>query len=299
MELRHLRYFVTVAEELHFTRAAQRLHIGQPPLSQQIQALEEEIGAQLLERSKRWVRLTEAGRLFLDDARRILSLSEQAAETARRASRGEVGELRIGFTSSTPFSNFLPSVINTYRQRFPHVTLALQEMTTMRQIEAIAGRTLDLGFVRPPEVAIPDAVRLTALRDDPLVLVLPIAHPLAVMTEIALQDLREEFFVMYAQDAGTGIYPHIVRLCRERGFEPKVVQQARDASTILGLVAAGCGISILPESFQCVHIQGVCYRPITDRAAVTTLMLARRSEGVAPLVDSFFELARMFHQEDA
>jgi DNA-binding transcriptional LysR family regulator len=145
MELRHLRYFVAVAEELHFTRAAERLHIGQPPLSQQIQALEAELGAQLFERNKRSVRLTQAGTLFLDDARRILALSEQAAVTARRAQRGEAGELRIGFTFSTPFTPYFATVINRYRQQFPHVTLTLHEMATLHQLEAISGRTMDLG----------------------------------------------------------------------------------------------------------------------------------------------------------
>jgi DNA-binding transcriptional LysR family regulator len=172
VELRHLRYFVAVAEELSFTRAAERLHIGQPPLSHQIQMLEAEVGAQLLERSKRWVRLTEAGKLFLDDARRILALSGQAVQTARRAERGEVGELRVGFTFSTPLTPLFATVINRYRQRYPGVTLTLHEMATLRQIDAIANRELDLGLVRPPEAVVPESVDMTVLRRDPLVLVL-------------------------------------------------------------------------------------------------------------------------------
>ena len=135
MELRHLRYFVAVAEELSFTRAAERLHIGQPPLSHQIQMLEAEVGAQLLERSKRWVRLTEAGKLFLEDARRVLALSEQAMQTARRAERGEAGELRVGFTFSTPLTPLFAAMINRYRQRYPGVQLTLKEMSTLGQIE--------------------------------------------------------------------------------------------------------------------------------------------------------------------
>jgi DNA-binding transcriptional LysR family regulator len=291
MELRHLRYFVAVAEELHFTRAAERLHIGQPPLSQQIQALEAELGAQLFERSKRWVRLTEAGRLFLDDARRILALAEQAAATARRAQRGEAGELRIGFTFSTPFTPLFASVINRYRQRFPLVRLTLHEMATLPQIEAIGQRTLDLGFVRPPEVAIADGVTLSVLRQDPLLLVLPSAHPLAAQAQIAIRELAGQAFVMYPKDAGTGIYPQIFRLCRAAGFVPHIAQEAGEASTIIGLVAAGCGISVLPASFDRIRMDGVCYRPIADPAATTSLLLARRRGPGTPLVDAFVALA--------
>ncbi|WP_317203969.1 LysR substrate-binding domain-containing protein [Janthinobacterium sp.] len=290
MELRHLRYFVAVAEELHFTRAAERLHIGQPPLSQQIQALETELGAQLFERSKRWVRLTEAGRLFLDDARRILALAEQAAVTARRAQRGEAGVLRIGFTFSTPLTPLFASVIKRYRQQFPLVSLTLHEMATLPQIDAIAQRTLDLGFVRPPEVEIPAAVELATLRQDPLVLVLPGDHPLAAREAVAIRELAGEAFVMYPKSAGAGISPQIIRLCRAAGFVPHVAQEAGEASTIIGLVAAGCGISLLPASFQRIRMDGVCYRAISDPAASTSLLLARLRGHSTPLIDAFFAL---------
>ena len=205
MELRHLRYFIAVAEELNFTRAAERLHIGQPPLSQAIQVLEADVGAQLFERTKRWVRMTEAGRLFLDDARRILDLAGQAAETARRAQRGEAGELRIGFTFSTPLTPLFATVINRYRQLYPAVTLTLHEMSTQPQLDALVQRTLDLGFVRPLESAMPDQIALTALRQDPLVAVLPAALHLARKKTIAIAELTDMPFVMYPPTAGTGI----------------------------------------------------------------------------------------------
>lgn len=298
MELRHLRYFVAVAEELHFSRAAERLHIGQPPLSQAIQVLEADIGAQLFERSKRWVRLTEAGKLFLQDARRILALSEQAGETARRAQRGEAGELRIGFTFSIPFTPLFASVINRYRQQFPAVTLTLHEMVTRRQLDAISQRHLDLGFIRPPEggeIGIDaDALQHTRLLEDRLVLVLPRNHALAAKSKVAIKELAQADFVMYPQNAGTGIYPQIVQLCREAGFMPRVVQEAGEASTIIGLVAAGCGISILPASFERIHMEGVCYRPIADPAAVTALLLVQRKGESAPLADAFVTLAKKF-----
>ena len=290
MELRHLRYFVAVAEELHFTRAAERLHIGQPPLSHAIQVLEADIGAQLLERSKRWVRLTEAGRLFLDDARRILALAEQAGETARRAARGEAGELRIGFTYSTPLTPLFAEVINRYRHHFPLVTLTLHEMATLRQLEAIGQRTLDLGFVRPPEVAVPSGVTLTPLREDPLMVVLPAGHRLAAKPALAIKELEALPFVMYPPGGGTGIYPQILRLCRAAGFVPRVGQTAGEASTIIGLVAAGSGISLLPSSFDRIRMDGVCYRPLLDAEATTMLLLAQRAGEQSPLIDAFVAL---------
>ncbi|KAB8036364.1 LysR family transcriptional regulator [Janthinobacterium aquaticum] len=292
MELRHLRYFVAVAEELHFTRAAERLHIGQPPLSQQIQALEAELGAQLFERSKRSVRLTEAGRLFLLDARQILALSERAAVTAQRAQRGEAGELRIGFTFSTPFTPYFATVINRYRQQFPHVTLTLHEMATLHQLTAISARQMDLGLVRPPETDCPADITLTELRRDPLMLVLPTAHRLAAQETIAIADMAGEDFVMYPKDAGTGIYLQILRLCRAAGFTPHVAQEANEASTIIGLVAAGCGISVLPSSFDRIRMDGICYRPIADAEATTSLLLAQRQDDSSPLVAAFVQLAQ-------
>lgn len=291
MELRHLRYFIAVAEELHFTRAAERLHIGQPPLSQAIQALEVDIGAQLFARTKRSVRLTEAGKLFLTDARRILALSDQAAETARRAERGEAGELRVGFTFSTPLTPLFAAVINRYRQAYPHVTLTLHEMATLRQLDGLTQRTLDLGFIRPPDRGHGEELKLTPMREDPLVAVLPTTIPLAQKKVIEMRDLKGMPFVMYPASAGTGIYPQIFRLCREAGFVPNVALEAGEASTIIGLVAAGCGVSLLPKAFDRIRMDGVCYRPIADEAATTTLLLAQRGDEVSPLVEAFVALA--------
>ena len=291
MELRHLRYFLAVAEELSFTRAAERLHIGQPPLSHAIQMLEADVGARLFERTKRWVRMTEAGRLFQIDARAILALSEQAAETARRAGRGEAGELRIGFTFSTPLTPLFATVINRYRLQYPAVTLRLHEMATLPQIDALGARTLDLGFVRPPDTALPATIVLSALRKDRLVAVLPAALPLARKKAVAIEELRDMPFVMYPAGAGTGIYPQIFRLCREAGFVPRIGQVAGEASTIIGLVAAGCGVSVLPASFDRIRMDGVRYRPLAGSAANTSLLLAQRKDEPSPLVQAFVALA--------
>lgn len=292
MELRHLRYFVAVAEELNFTRAAERLHIGQPPLSHAIQMLEADVGARLFERTRRWVRMTEAGRLFLIDARAILAMSERAAETARQAGRGEAGELRIGFTFSTPLTPLFATAINRYRLQYPGVALRLHEMATLPQLDALGARTLDLGFVRPPEGVLPAAVMLSALREDRLVAVLPTSLALARKKTVAIEELKELPFVMYPAGAGTGIYPQIFRLCREAGFVPRVGQVAGEASTIIGLVAAGCGVSVLPASFDRIRMDGVRYRPLTGSAASTSLLLAQRKQESSPLVQAFVALAR-------
>lgn len=292
MELRHLRYFVAVAEELSFTRAAERLHIGQPPLSQQIQALEADIGARLFDRTKRRVSLTEAGRLFLTDARRMLALSEQARETARRAHVGEAGQLRVGFTFSTPFTSLFPKIVQRYRQQYPGVLLTFQEMTTMHQLAKIEARELDIGFVRPASMALPDAVALTMLITEPVRLVLPADSALARQERIVVADLADQAFVVFPKDAGTGIYHQIIDLCRKAGFAPRIAMEAGEPSTMIGLVAAGCGISVLPASFEGIHMEGVVYRPLADPEATTSLLLARQANGGGPLVQAFADLAR-------
>jgi DNA-binding transcriptional LysR family regulator len=297
MELRHLRYFVAVAEELSFTRAAERLHIGQPPLSQQIQALEAEIGARLLERNKRRVLLTEAGRLFLADARRMLALAEQAKETAHRAHMGEAGELRVGFTFSTPFTPLFAKVVRRYRQAYPRVLLSFQEMTTLHQLAKIEARELDVGFVRPASMQLPHKVALTKLRSDPLRLVLPTDSPLARQESIAVKDLAGQAFVVFTKDAGTGIYHQIFELCRAAGFTPHIAMEAGEPSTIIGLVAAGCGISVLPGSFEGIHMEGVVYRPLADPEATTSMLLARHTEGGGPLAEAFVALAQAAAEE--
>jgi DNA-binding transcriptional LysR family regulator len=164
-------------------------------------------------------------------------------------------------------------------------------MSTVGQIEALAARELDLGLVRPPELNLPDAVDLTILRRDPLVMVLPVGHPLAAKQSIAVSDLRGEPLVMYPESAGTGIHPQINRLCREAGFKPTIAMEAGEASTIIGLVAAGCGVSVLPSSFDIIRMREVCYRPMADAEATTALYLAKRKDASSPLVAAFVEVA--------
>jgi DNA-binding transcriptional LysR family regulator len=290
MELRHLRYFVAVAEELNFTRAAERLHIGQPPLSMQIRDLEVELGVRLFERTKRRVALTEAGRRLLVRARGILDQTRQAADEARRAARGEVGELRIAFTASLPYTSTLPDVLYAYRQRYPQVQLQLREMFTTDQFAALARDTLDVGLVRFGGLDAPAGIALREIGRDPLRLVINAAHRLAGRDQVSFAELRDEGFITHPADAGTGLPAILQRLCREAGFEPRIVQTAREATTQIGLVAAGLGLALLPAPLESVRIPRVRYLPVSDADAYFALAVATRDGAAEPLLAGFLEV---------
>jgi len=287
MELRHLRYFVAVAEELNFTRAARRLHIGQPPLSQQIKALEAELGLRLFERSKRRVTLTAAGERFFLSARQILADAERAAEEARRAARGEVGELRIGFTSSLPFTSLLPEVIRAYRRGYRQVTLTLVEMFTADQIDALTAGRLEIGFLRHTGQNAPPELELRPIRRDPLRLAIHSRHRLARERSVSFAQLREEEFITYPASAGTGLRLPLRQLALSAGFEPRVVQEASEAATQIGLVAAGLGVAVIPSPLECIRVPGVRYLPLRDPGAHVTLAVATRREAPSPLLAGF------------
>ena len=290
MELRHLRYFIAVAEELHFGRAAERLGISQPPLSQQIQALEEEIGARLFERTNRRVELTDAGRLFLDESRQVLAQVDKAVLLARRAHLGELGELKIGFTSSAPFTSTIPSSIHAFRKAYPDVHLDLQEMSSRQVLKALLEESLQVGVIRP--LALPDAVHWVELFREPLVAVLRADHPLAAGSEdgLAIAALAEEPFVFFPRSYGTGLYDQVIALTRQAGFSPRIAQEASEAMTIIGLVSAGLGVSILPASFRRTLVDGVLYRTLSDPEATTAVWLVRRQNEGSPLALSFIDL---------
>lgn len=290
MELRHLRYFIAVAEELHFGRAAERLGISQPPLSQQIQALEEEIGARLFERTNRRVELTDAGRLFLDESRQVLAQVDKAVLLARRAHLGELGELKIGFTSSAPFTSTIPSSIHAFRKAYPDVHLDLQEMSSRQVLKALLEESLQVGVIRPLEL--PDAVHWVELFREPLVAVLRADHPLAAGSEdgLAIAALAEEPFVFFPRSYGTGLYDQVIALTRQAGFSPRIAQEASEAMTIIGLVSAGLGVSILPASFRRTRVDGVVYRTLSDPEATTAVWLVRRQNEGSPLALSFIDL---------
>ena len=290
MELRHLRYFIAVAEELHFGRAAQVLGISQPPLSQQIQALEREVGARLFERTNRRVELSEAGRLFLQEARLVLAQVDKAADVARRAQSGELGELKIGFTSSAPFNSSIPQAIFAFRQAFPAVHLNLQEMSSTEVAESLVDESIQVGLMRP--LPLPDSLGVIELMREPLVAVLNAGHPLVDGSErgLHLAQLAQEPFVFFPRTYGSGLYAQLLNLARDAGFSPHFAQEAGEAMTIIGLVAAGLGVSVLPASYQRIRIDGVVYRTLLDKEAVTAVWLVQRKGAQSPMAKAFVEL---------
>jgi len=277
MELRHLRYFVAVAEELHFTRAAGRLHIAQPPLSQQIRALEDELGVQLLLRTRRSVALTDAGAALLERARTMLAQAQALPEELRRIARGEAGELRIGFTSTLPLTKVLRDIVADHRRTHPQVVLTLRELHTASQFEALRRGELDVGFVRYNERA-PEGIHLEVLRRDPLRLVVPSTHRFAKRRSVSIADCRDERFIGFPGSAGTGTGPLLKRLCAQAGFEPVIAQEAGEATTQIGLVAVGLGVAVLPAPLEAVRSEGVSYVPLADKEAMLVMSAATRAD---------------------
>jgi DNA-binding transcriptional LysR family regulator len=279
MELRHLRYFVAVTEELHFGRAARRLGISQPPLSQQIKALEDELGVALFERTSRQVALTGPGRLFLAEARRTLAQAAHAIDIARRAQQGEVGELSIGFSSSVPFTPVVVDALSAFRESRPAVRLNLTEMPRGEQIEALAQERIDIGFIRgfeTPSLSIPVNVRM--LMTEPLLVAMRSDHPLAGQARLpTIEDLRDAPFVLYERTFGAGFNEHLTRLCARAGFAPRVVQEATGLSTLLGLVAAGMGITVITRSLGVLHPENIVFRTLDDPEALSKLWLLYRT----------------------
>ena len=286
MELRHLRYFVAVAEELHFTRAAERLHIAQPPLSQQIRALEDELGVQLLQRTRRSVALTDAGAALLERARTMLALAQALPEELRRIACGEAGELRIGFTSTLPLTKVLRDIVADHRRTHPEVVLTLRELHTSAQFEALRRGELDVGFVRYNERP-PEGIHLQVLRRDPLRLVLPAAHRFSQRRSVSIADCRDERFIGFPSSAGTGMRPLLKRLCAQAGFEPLIAQEAGEATTQIGLVAVGLGVAVLPAPLEAVRIEGVSYVPLADKEAMLVMSAATRADEASERVLAF------------
>lgn len=291
MELRHLRYFVAVAEEMHFTRAAQKLGIGQPPLSQQIQMLERELGTPLFRRLPRGVALTEAGRSFFDDARAILAQVDRAAEQARRVARGEQGRLRVGLINSAPFHPFVPRVIREFGQRYPEVALAIDENSTPALAAAVLNETADIAFVRP---LLGDSAGLATehLFDEDMLIALPQGHPLARFRTLSLWALASENFVLFPRLVGSGLYDEIIAACQRSGFSPRVAQEASQVTSIVNLVAAGLGVSLVPASMQQIHSEGVTYRAIAGDAPRARMSLIYRAGEDSPTVANMIALAR-------
>ncbi|MDR5774561.1 MULTISPECIES: LysR family transcriptional regulator [unclassified Caballeronia] len=295
MELRHIRYFLAVAEELNVTRAAERLGIGQPPLSQQIHALEDEIGVRLFRRTGHGVVLTEAGEAFAADARRILNDTRIAVENAQSAGRGEMGQLNIGFTGSAAFNPVVSQLIRAYRQAFPNVTLTLAEGNTAQLLAYLDAGTVDVAFVRLGSQS-PAGVEFHHIAVEPMRVVLPGTHRLAKKKKIALSALAEDPFVMLPRVASPTLHDVIVGACREAGFEPVAGQQAPQLSSVVNLVAAEFGVSLVPASVCQIQVEGVVYADMTGKAVSIRLALASRIEATQAKTANFLDMALGFAQ---
>lgn len=289
MELRQFRYFVAVAEELHFTRAAERLHIGQPPLSLQIQSIERELGVMLFKRTRRKVELTSAGELFLQEARLALAQAARAIDTAKRAAKGEMGTLRLNFITSVPLVDVFTRAVRTFGQIVPDVHLELKIRPSHQIIEDVAVNTIDLGFSRPAaNFVLPTTVKSLVAHTDRLMLVMPSDHPLTKREgPIPMDMLRNEKFVLRPRGSGAGFYEQVFALCAEAGFTPNIVQEATEATTTLGLVAAGVGITIAPQALQAIRINDVVWRDLAGPGTESRVLLVYNKTIANPLRDLF------------
>ncbi|MCT2587884.1 LysR family transcriptional regulator [Actinophytocola gossypii] len=287
MDTRHVRAFVAVADELHMGRAAERLAVNQPTLSRQVAALERELGVPLFDRSRRRLALTPAGAEFVEGARGLVRRAETLVDCARRAQRGELGVLRVGFVQSATF-RALPRLLAGFREVCPDVEVRVTAMTTLSQKAALRDGSLDAGLFRPffdePGIA------TRTLSRDPLVAALPAGHPLAVRDRIALADLAGEEFVCYSRESGPSVYDRIVGHCLAAGFTPRITQDALDVQTIVALVAAGVGVSLLIAPTPHSDERAVVFRPLTDDLPLWELALAwspaNRSKVLARLLDT-------------
>jgi DNA-binding transcriptional LysR family regulator len=289
MDLRQLACFVAVAEELNFSRAANRLHMTQPPLSRQIARLEAELGTRLLDRSSQSVVLTAGGSALLPEARRMLALASAAPDIVRRASRGETGKLAIGFVGSTIYTS-VPALVGRFRQRYPGVEVTLQQHTVARQVAMLLNGDIDVGFIRQP-IAHPQ-LKTVSLFKEPFIVALPAHHPLASRKDVALKELKDEPFVSFDRQEAPSIYEHLMRMCEASGFVPRVALEARPMSTVIGLVASGAGVAIVPRSMNRLNILNVVYKKLTGTRAVSEFFLAWRRSDDSSIVRNFLKIER-------
>jgi len=284
MELRQLRYFVAVAETLHFGRAAARLHMSQPPLSRQIKAFETELGTPLFARTSRGVRLSAAGTALLADARRLLREADAIAAGAHAAGRGEIGSVRLGFISTASY-NVLPRVLPEFHRRKPGVRLHLQEATSDAQGAMLREGDLDVALVIPPLFEADFAYQ--PLLREPLIAALPARRRWP--RRMSLATLAGEPFILFPRKAGVGLYDLIVGFCRDAGFTPRIEQEAIQMPTIVSLVAAGMGVSLVPASLRHMRRTGVVYRPLAQKSPLMEVGLACRSGELQPAVAAFVD----------
>jgi DNA-binding transcriptional LysR family regulator len=288
MDLRHLRYFIAVAEELHFTRAARRLHIAQPPMSRQIRELEEELGVTLFNRTRRQVELTDAGQVFLVKARQVLRAAESAVLETQRAERGETGKLAVGFFEQTAYT-LLPPILRAFNHRFPEVDVQLRWFPVIGQVEALEQGEVDIAFVRP--VVDLSAVSKRLLLTEAFVVAVPTSHRFAARDAVSIEECADERIINYTQHLAPDYHAAIMRACALAGFVPKRPLDVGQVYTALGLVSAGVGIAFAPASVQRVCFDGLLYKPLRGRPLESVTYLTWLQPAPSILLKAFVEIA--------
>jgi DNA-binding transcriptional LysR family regulator len=302
LELRHLRYFIAVAEERHVTRAAERLGMQQPPLSRQIKAIERELGVQLFRRKARGVELTDAGSAFFERAQTMLSYLDQAFETTRRTARGELGRICVGITPTGPFHPFVPRVIRAFREAFPRVALTIEECPSPELIERLRSEQMDAAFLRTP-IANQEGLVIEPLLEEPMVVALPRAHALAKSggardSAIPVKALAGETFIVYGRphkpgQHGLGQYEAMIAACHAAGFSPRIGQETPRIASTLNLVAVGLGISLVPASLSRMNMDGVIYRRLKGTIQPKAILnLASRRGDPSAVLRHFLNLVK-------
>jgi DNA-binding transcriptional LysR family regulator len=291
MELRHLRYFLAVAEELNFTRAAERLGINQPPLSLQIRQFEKEIGTPLFRRKARGVELTNAGKLMLEEARVILKQVEQAKTGVRRRGRGETGRINIGSSGGTYFHPLVPTIIREYRTHYPDVVISPAASNTPLLVARLRAGKIDVAILRPP-ISDGEGLALEQLVDEPFVIVVPGGHPLSARTSAPLSALAAEPLVLFPRELNPSNYDLIIAACIHSGFRPKLGQEAPQVVSIMPMVAAGLGFSIVPRSLARICRDGVAHLSIEGDGPRALISLAHRRDDRSSAVQNFVAVAR-------
>jgi DNA-binding transcriptional LysR family regulator len=294
LELKHLRSFIAVAEQLSFVQAAKRLHVSQPALSSQIRNLEEQLGVQLLFRNRRVVKLTDAGKVFLNEAYAVLHHANEAAERARKAAHGQIGKLSIGFVSSAALE-IVPEIVVAFRKKHPDVTLDLRNIRTTDQIEGLTNKTIDVGFVRMPLSH--SQLKTTVVHREPFVVIFPDGHPLSIRKRFQIAQLQNEHFVLYGRRWASGFYDNIIQMCNAAGFSPNIVQETGEMYTTIALVGAGAGIAIVPQSVVLAQSRKVITRVLPSSVGISEIAIAIAHDNHSSLVQSFVALATAFRQQ--
>lgn len=297
MDLRHLKSFAVLAEELNFGRAAARLHISQPPLTRQIQLMESELGTQLFDRRPKGLALTAAGITLLDDAKRILGLVDAAKDRAAQAGRGEIGRLDVGIFGSAIF-HYIPRLLLQFRSLYPNVQISLHEQTKAEQIQALRERRLTIGFNRHVRSESDIAVETVYL--EPLLVALPCGHPLAQQAAISIRELSQQPLILYPNNTREGFADHVISLFDHEGLQAQVELEVKDVVTAVALVSSGFGLCVTPEAASSLQLPGVVYRPLTaDPSPTVDLVCLYRRDDASPILTAFLDTVRKFHPQNA